>query len=41
MHIFCSNKYFRGVNIPEPETYIDLRQRLPNASSLVIDFLMV
>ena len=45
---FCENSYFRGVNLPEPEEFFGLAQRLaqsanPEASfdSSAIDFLAV
>lgn len=42
MQIFRSNQYFRGVNIPEPEDFTDLRQRLHSSvPPLVVDFLTV
>jgi hypothetical protein len=33
MQTFCENSYFRGVNIPEPEDYVGLAQRLAQSAN--------
>jgi cyclin-dependent kinase-like len=40
LQVFRTNQYFRGVSIPEPEERVDLRDKLPHASPLIIDFLV-
>uniref|UniRef100_A0A914EJZ6 cyclin-dependent kinase n=1 Tax=Acrobeloides nanus TaxID=290746 RepID=A0A914EJZ6_9BILA len=40
IQIFRSNQFFRGVSIPDPDVTVDLRDKLPNASHVVIDFLL-
>lgn len=41
VQIFRSNQFFRGMTIPEPQERVDLRQKLPQASPITIDFLLV
>ncbi|KIH45280.1 hypothetical protein ANCDUO_24682 [Ancylostoma duodenale] len=41
MSVFRSNQFFFGLSIPEPEQQEPLPLRLPNATSVQLDFLYV
>ncbi|CAD5224192.1 unnamed protein product [Bursaphelenchus okinawaensis] len=39
VQVFRQNQYFRGMSIPEPDELLELQQKVPQATSVDIDFL--
>ncbi|KAE9552176.1 hypothetical protein FO519_004623 [Halicephalobus sp. NKZ332] len=39
VQIFKSNQFFRGLSIPEPDEVVGLKQKLPQLSTVILDFL--